>query len=371
MSHLRRLFFTVLVSLLFLIGGCGSVLGQSGKAYEDGPYVVWHDSVRATVFYICQGELVSQEYLVADTLRFTSLCGNDTSTYLVSNTAPTVEPDRFDQVPRILAVSDIHGEYEAFVDFLQKAGAINSDRHWSYGDGHLVVNGDIVDRGDRVTEALWLVYRLEREAKQAGGRVHFTLGNHEKMVMRGDNRYVNEKYLEGTAKKSRILHQDLFGPDSELGRWLRTKHTMIRLNDILFVHAGISPELVERGWDMETVNSKVREYLDWSSAQVAFSEEPRFLLGSRGPLWYRGFFKPDENEWVQLSETEIKEILRYYGVSAIAVGHTLNDSVDSYYSGAVFGVGVPVEGAGTLQGLLWEDGHFYRVTPAGERELLK
>jgi len=357
---------------LFLFSAAGMTFAQvAADPFDDGPYVVWHDSSRVTVFYICQGELVSQEYNVADTLRFTSLCGTDTSTFVVAKTAPPVEPDRFDHVPRILAVSDVHGEYEAFVDFLQKAGAISSDRHWSYGDGHLVINGDIVDRGDGVTESLWLVYRLEQEAKRAGGRVHFTLGNHEQMVLRGDNRYINKKYLEGTAKKSRILHQDLFGPDTELGRWLRTKQTMIRLNDILFVHAGTSPELVERGWDIETVNSKVRKYFDWSSAQVAFSEEPRFLYGSQGPLWYRGFFKPDDGKWVQLPEAEVLEILRCHGVSTIAVGHTLNGCVDSYYSGAIFGVGVEVKETGTLQGLLWEDGHFYRVTPAGERELLK
>lgn len=347
------------------------VLGQATEPFNDGPYVIWHDSGRATVFCICQSELVSQEYEATDTLRFVNLCGDDSTAYLVPRAAPTVEPCRFDHVPRILAVSDIHGEYEAFVDFLQKAGVINSDRHWSYGDGHLVVNGDIVDRGDGVTESLWLVYRLEQEARRAGGRVHFTLGNHEKMILRGDNRYINEKYLEGTAKKSRILHQDLFGPDTELGRWFRTRHTMIRLNDILFVHAGISPELLKRGWDIETVNSKVREYLDWSTTQTAFAEEPRFLFGKDGPLWYRGFFKPDDGKWVQSTETEVSEILPFYGVSAISIGHTLNDSVNIYYDGTVYGVGVDVEEAGAFQGLLWEDGHFYRVTPAGERELLK
>ena len=368
---MRNLSTQFVAALFLLIGAGGNIPAQTADTVNDGPYVIWHDSSRATVFFICQSKLVSQEYGVTDTLRFTDLCGGDMSIYLVSKSAPPVEPARFDHVTRILAVSDIHGEYEAFVDFLQKAGVVNSDRHWSYGNGHLVVNGDIVDRGDGVTESLWLVYRLEQEAKRAGGRVHFTLGNHEKMILRGDNRYINEKYIEGTAKKSRILHQDLFGQDTELGRWLRTKHTMIRLNDILFVHGGISPELLKRGWDIETVNSKVREYLNWSTTQTAFAEEPRFLFGKEGPLWYRGFFKPEDSSWQQLSEAEVNAVLRFYDVSAIVVGHTLNDRVDSYYGGNVYGVGVEVEGAGTLQGLLWEDGHFYRITTAGERELLK
>ena len=75
----------------------------------------------------------------------------------------------------------------------------------------------------------------------------------------------------------------------ELGRWLRTKPTMLRLNDILFVHGGVSPELVERGMTIESVNSLMRRALTMSSDQIHFSDEPKFLLSSMGPLWYRGF----------------------------------------------------------------------------------
>ena len=45
----------------------------------------------------------------------------------------------------------------------------------------LVQTGDIFDRGAKVREALDLLMRLEDEAKRAGGRVEFLLGNHEVM----------------------------------------------------------------------------------------------------------------------------------------------------------------------------------------------
>ena len=70
---------------------------------------------------------------------------------------------------------------------------IDTDLTWSFGDGHLVIVGDVFDRGPNVTECLWLIYRLEQEASAAGGAVHFLLGNHELMVMRGDLRYLNER----------------------------------------------------------------------------------------------------------------------------------------------------------------------------------
>ncbi len=50
------------------------------------------------------------------------------------------------------------------------------------------------DRGEQVTECLWLIYSLEEKAKAVGGYVHFVLGNHEIMNLQGDFRYVQEKY---------------------------------------------------------------------------------------------------------------------------------------------------------------------------------
>jgi len=350
---------------------CTAVPAEEVRVDHDGPYVIWHDSARATVFCLCQDELVSEAYEVGDTLYLRDLCDLLAVTVPVPSRPPEVEPFEYSGVTRILAISDLHGQYEATVDFLKVAGVVDDSLRWSWGDGHLVVNGDIFDRGDGVTDLLWLVYRLEQEALRAGGRVHFTLGNHEKMVVRGDNRYVHEKYLDGTARKSRILHQDLFGPDTELGRWVRTRHTAIKLNDILFVHAGISVQLMERGWDIETINRKVRQYLDLPSTQVAFSDEPKFLFGSLGPLWYRGLFESREGVYDQLTQSEVRAILACFGAGTMVVGHTLMDQVDSYYGGLVFEVGVPLDGPGTMQGLLWEDGHFYRVTASGQQEELR
>ncbi len=357
--------------LLGLAVCCHLSRAQEVVPDQDGPYVFWHDSTEATVFYLCQGEIREKLFEDVDTLRFRCLCREEGLLHTVPATPPTVEPDTFTDVPKIFAVSDIHGAYEAMVDILKVTGIVDSSLLWNWGDGHLVVNGDVFDRGDGVTEALWLIYRLEQEARQVGGRVHFTLGNHELMVLRDDNRYVHEKYLKGIAKKSRILHQDLYGPDMELGRWLRTKHTMIQLNDILFVHGGISPEMIERGLSVSSVNESVRVYLDLRSSQVAFSDEPKFLFGSRGPFWERGFLIDMEDRYERLTGDQVAEVLAFYNVSSVVVGHTEMDRVDSYYGGLVYSLDVPIDELGALQGLLWEDNRFFRVTGTGKREVLE
>ena len=82
---------------------------------------------------------------------------------------------------RIVAIGDVHGAFDQFVEILQAAGLIDAKRQWSGGTTVLVQTGDVFDRGPKVREALDLLMRLEEEAKRAGGRVESLLGNHEAM----------------------------------------------------------------------------------------------------------------------------------------------------------------------------------------------
>ncbi|MCK5326784.1 MAG: metallophosphoesterase, partial [Woeseiaceae bacterium] len=101
----------------------------------------------------------------------------------------------FSDVERIVAVSDIHGAYDALVATLQEAEVIDKRLAWSGGKTHLVITGDVLDRGPDSRRVMDLMIRLEHEAPLAGGRVHQLLGNHEVMNLIGDLRYVaDEEY---------------------------------------------------------------------------------------------------------------------------------------------------------------------------------
>ena len=338
----------------------------SDDPLREGPHVFWRTDSSAIVFYLCNGTVERRIIQVVDTLRFNGFCGDSGIEYVIPTTPAAVEPHIFDNVSRIMAVSDIHGEYGHLVDILAECGIIDDDGHWTWGQGHLVIVGDVFDRGDRVTECLWFIHRLERDAKQRGGRVHFTLGNHETMVLTGDNRYVNEKYMKGIARKSRIKHEDLYGLDMELGRWLRSKHTAIKINDIIFTHAGIPPYLMDWYPSLAVLNEAVRNSIDLSSSQVAFDETLRLLYGGKGPFWYRGYHYEMEGRYPMVRPDEVDSILSHYGASAIVVGHSEVDSVLGLFDNRVIAIDVPVEELGNLQVLLWEDGRFYRVTGTGE-----
>jgi hypothetical protein len=336
---------------------------------DEGPHIYWQDNSSAIVIYLCDGEVLSSRGTAADSLRFSGLCKDSTTRYSIPASPPAVEPHVFEDVSRVFTVSDLHGEYEALVELFRNAGVIDDDLRWDWGDGHLVVLGDVFDRGDKVTECLWLIHRLEREAKLDGGRVHYLLGNHEKMVIRGDLRYVHEKYMSGIARRTRITYDDMFGSDMELGRWLRSKHVAVKLNDVLFVHGGLPPEVVERELSLDDMNAAARSSLDLKSYELVFSDLPWFLFSSGGPLWYRGYHGP-RSAYPATTSEELDMILEYYGVKAVVVGHSEISEVTSLHQGRVYGVDVPVEKLGGLQGLLWKDGEFYRVLSSAELELL-
>ena len=107
-----------------------------------------------------------------------------------------IEPSIYPLNPfKFLSISDFDGHIEGFTMILRGEGVIDSNFNWTYGNGHLIISGDLFDRGFHITECMWLLYKLESEAAIAGGKVHLIIGNHEIMNMTDDWRYVDVKYF--------------------------------------------------------------------------------------------------------------------------------------------------------------------------------
>ena len=186
-------------------------------------------------------------------------------------------------VDRIVAVSDIHGAYHALVATLQESGVIDDSHSWNGAETHLVLTGDLVDRGPESRRVLDLIMRLEREAVRAGGQVHQLLGNHEVMNLIGDLRYVSDaeyaafsddesaqereewyqefrrsqpadaaelsvrSAFEEKAPPGFFGHRRAFRSNGFYGKWLLEKPLMIVINDTAFVHGGVPPYVAEHG----------------------------------------------------------------------------------------------------------------------------
>jgi hypothetical protein len=259
---------------------------------------------------------------------------------------------------RVAAVSDIHGHLDECVALLQAQGILDAGRRWAFGKGHLVVVGDIFDRGAQVTEACWLLRSLEAQALKAGGRVHVVLGNHETFALRGNPAYLHPKYRALALGPLSAVAAGLYGPDSELGRWLRTRPVMVQLGDIAFMHGGPSPALARAHWTLEGLNDAFR-------TQMVQPGHPP-LLEPDGPVWYRGLI-PGAGDGPDATDADVRDILAAFRIKTLVVGHSTLPHVQAFHGGRVYGVD-----AGLKSGLggeiwLWSAGKAKRGLPDGSR----
>lgn len=264
--------------------------------------------------------------------------------------------------PRLLALSDIEGNFQSFRRLLIKNRVINRKYQWLFEDGHLVICGDCFDRGDQVTECLWLIYSLEEKARREGGHVHFILGNHEIMNMNGDWRYVHPKYAVTT--KNSLPHTALYDGNSELWRWLRTKNIIEKIGNVLFVHGGISPELLQLQVLPAEINRRARSY--YTQAGEVYDDPLLYTVfnSDASPFWYRGYYQQ------AVAESLIDDTLAHFGVKTIVTGHTIVDQLGAYFNGKVINLNTN-HAAGISEALLIKKNKFYRIDNWGKRSRLK
>ena len=274
----------------------------------------------------------------------------------------------------LFVVADTHGEYQILVHMLSTHRVVDSALRWSFGRGQLVILGDVFDRGAHHLEILWLLYSLEEQARKAGGGVQLVLGNHETMAMRGDLRYLHPRYRQTAEIFGLSSYSALFGMDTVLGQWLRTRPTVLKLNDYLCLHGGISPELVERKIALADINTTVRRLLGESVFDTdAERDRAVFLLGENGPFWYRGYFGEGGAQG-SVPVQDIDRIRAFFGVRTILVGHTKVPTITPFYDGKVIAVQVyprsDESGKDEFQALLIKGKVLYRALPDGKTEPL-
>ncbi len=106
-------------------------------------------------------------------------------------------PDTFiDTQDEVIAIGDLHGDFNAMVSVLQAARLIDENNNWSGGTTTLVQVGDQLDRGDTEKEILDLFELLIDQAAAAGGQVIVLNGNHETMNVDLDFRYITKGGFE-------------------------------------------------------------------------------------------------------------------------------------------------------------------------------
>ncbi|HVP90496.1 MAG TPA: metallophosphoesterase [Terriglobales bacterium] len=285
-------------------------------------------------------------------------------------------PCEWTGVERIVAVGDLHGDFDNFVTILKasKVGLVDERLHWTGGRTHLVQIGDVLDRGDKARDIFDFLMRLEKEAAAAGGMVHVLLGNHEESTITGialnypqyvfvDQFYAflpddfkkarAKQYLSGlpAAERARLgpggpdfakdagyrafwekileTSKRVRGMDEAgqaytenfnhtYGKWLLTKNVVIKINDVVFAHAGVNRQFST--WKLKDLNDAFRLELGMfalrgPNSRVLMQEfRPKLVYNSEGPLWLRQM----ENT---ISQEDMDRILANLKATKMVIGH--------------------------------------------------
>ncbi len=150
-------------------------------------------------------------------------------------------------VMKYFIISDIHGHYNEMMAALKKSKYDSNDNQH-----HLIVIGDMFDRGEQSKEVLEYLYNLSEE-----GKASIILGNHETFLIElldGNflSAYFNIKH-NGTLKTLVSLLDEDLKPNVELYRvkknienkypylksWLKSLPLYLEIGNYIFVHGGI------------------------------------------------------------------------------------------------------------------------------------
>lgn len=272
----------------------------------------------------------------------------------------------------VFVFGDVHGEFDRVVALLGLAGLIDAELRWTGGSAVVAFLGDLFDRGHDVTRLLWFIYGLEREAREAGGRVITLLGNHEAMVLSGDLRYVAPKE-QTIADLHGMSYETLFDPDrSVLGRWIAAKPALVRLEDLLFAHGGVSPAYVDSSLEeyQDTLETFIAEPLFTRWRDEAFLREYvretrldtaqiyrryDFFFGPESVLWYRDLVLADT-----LGD-HLDAVLERFGARVHVVGHTPVRTIRESYGGKLIAADLLDAAAEMLRLIRRRDGGWNRT----------
>lgn len=345
------------------------------SSYTEGPHIRFIGQNRVDVLYVKHDSLKNKTKKISksfrfknDTLVFKGFGGNDTSTYVIPK---RIKPSSgiHEAADKIVVLGDIHGELKSLVNLLRYNGIINENNQWIFGKGHIVFTGDVFDRGSQVTECLWLIFQLEIQAETQGGKVHYLMGNHEMMALLFDDRYIADKY-QHAAQFLKYHYSHFFDKHSVLGIWLRSKNTLLRVGQQLFVHGGISPQFLEAKLKIDDVNLQMRRHIN-NYTELQDTSLVDLFLSSYSPLWYRGYLSRTPN-YDRISLSDVIKTLDFYEAIVIIFGHTPVARVYPFYSYKLIAMDVPIGDPNYIdQGLLIENQKYYRIFAHKEKERLR
>ncbi|MEM1413151.1 MAG: metallophosphoesterase [Pseudomonadota bacterium] len=273
--------------------------------------------------------------------------------------AKEVAPHEWEGAERVVVLGDVHGDYNQYMKALEASGLVDGRGRWDAGETHFVQLGDIPDRGPDTRKVMDHLKKLAKEARRKGGRVHVLIGNHDAMMLYGDLRYVTageyEAFVDRNSERNReaqwnhhlatleardpdafaamdqdafreeweadyplgwVEHRQAWQPSGDYGEQVLENPVLLRIDDTLFVHAGLSGKYCDLSFE-EMTDRAHDELTNYDYETIGMIED------EYGPLWYRGLAGDSETR----RSAMVDAILERYGAKRIVVGHSPTQGV--------------------------------------------
>lgn len=260
-------------------------------------------------------------------------------------------------VKRIVALGDIHGDFNLLIKILLLVGVIDEDYNWIGGDTVVVQVGDQIDRcrpnnslkcsdknatlNDEASDIRILKFmtELHNSALKDNGQVISLFGNHEFMNIQGDMRYVSYKgirefdyYQDKETGKTFVdgeeARKHAFQPGNEYAKFLGcTRLSAVVIGDFLFAHAGIVPhyanELQLNGRkDINKLNKLVRK---WLIGEIELDKVDKIVSSNKNSMfWNRILGNIPDNLSLKDDQCQlyVKPIIDLFDLKGMIIGHT-------------------------------------------------
>jgi hypothetical protein len=241
----------------------------------------------------------------------------------------------------IYVIGDLHADYKKTVELFKYFKLIDKNKRWIGKNSIVVQLGDQIDgygRGNYEDahgeiQILDFFDNTNIQAQSYGGAVYSLIGNHELMNVMGNFSYASKKDIEETGGKQN--RQQLFKPGGCMATRLScTRNTLLKINDIIFVHAGIVPEIVKENKKntITYVNLLMKNFFN---GETGINDNiNKFLIDSKGVLWDRSLGKDNAN--CDILDKTLKDL----GCEHIVIGHTPQNIINSRCNEKVWRVDV-------------------------------
>jgi len=266
--------------------------------------------------------------------------------------------------PRIVVIGDLNGQITLFEKMLTGLRLTTKSGDWRGGRSVLIQLGDICNRGPGARAAMDLMFTLSEQAKEAGGKALWLLGNHEVLSALQHEAYVTaDEYLEFAtedeidmfyALRMQQVHRFLgapyrretilpiggriraweeenapgrseyrlaMGPKGRYGKEIRSLPIAVKYGSLIFVHAGLSPMWASVG--LEGLQEHAEKAWAQNPEYYADLEPKGILRDPNGPLWHRDYCFDGGMD----TRHRIRSALECLDGEHMVIGHTRTDAV--------------------------------------------